>query len=112
MARHKVVSGRDRKVNGKANVSNEELPSDDEIEQFHKQEEKLHLDPADDDVSDKDDEGELEDEAVYNLVDSDDVSNDEEDDDEDDSDEEEDKSGRLAQCEIHRYAVISSLYAS
>lgn len=70
-----------------------ELPSDDEVEKFHKSRDKLSLDPAHDSASEDDEEEDDLEEAIYNL--SDDVGADS--DDEDDSDE--DNDDRLAERE-------------
>ena len=70
-----------------------DLPSDDEVEKFHKSRDKLSLNPADDSASEDDeDEDDLE-EAIYNL--SDDVGAESDDDEESD----EDDDGRLAERE-------------
>ena len=75
-----------------------ELPSDDEVEKFHKSRDKLSLNPADDSASeDGEEEDDLE-EAIYNL--SDDVGADSDEDDESD----EDDDGRLAEREYQKCA--------
>lgn len=100
MARAKQLQGKARKQgygqpqlkNRKgAAALNDDLPSDDEVEKFHKSRDKLSLNPSDDLAPEDESEDDLED-AVYNL--SDDVGADS---DEEDSDE--DKDGRLAACE-------------
>ena len=70
-----------------------ELPSDDEVEKFHKSRDKLSLNPADDSASEDDEEEDGLEEAVYNL--SDDVGADTDEDDESDEDDDD----RLAECE-------------
>ena len=74
----------------------EDLPSDDEVDKFHKTKDKLSLNPAEEEASSDEDEDELDDEAVYNLS----VSEDSEDDDVDDSEgdeEDEDNKSHYAQ---------------
>ena len=68
----------------------EELPSDDEVEKFHKTRDKLSLNPAEDEGSSDDDAEDSDSAAIYNLSASDGSSD--EDDDEDDlsEDDEED----------------------
>jgi hypothetical protein len=81
--------------------AHEELPSDDEVEKFHKTKDKLSLNPAEDEASSDDEEEELDDEAVYNLSASEDSSEedeeDDEEDDEDDDEDDEDNKSRYAQ---------------
>ena len=74
----------------------EDLPSDDEVEKFHKTKEKLSLNPAEDEASSDEDQEELDDEAVYNLSASE-GSDDDDTDDEDDDEEDEDDKSRYAQ---------------
>lgn len=61
----------------------EELPSDDEVDKFHKTKDKLSLNPVEDEASSDADEDDLDDEAVYNLSASEGSDDDEEDDEED-----------------------------
>ena len=77
--------------------AHEELPSDDEVEKFHKTKDKLSLDPAEDEASSDDGEEELDDEAVYNLSASEDSSEEDEEDDEDDDEDDEDNKSRYSQ---------------
>lgn len=104
MARPKAAPGRkiDRNTFSKHKKIQEELPSDDEVERFHKSKDKLSLNPAEDEASSGDDEEELDDEAVYNLSVSE-GSSDEEEDDEDDNEEERDDKSRYAQRKIPSY---------
>lgn len=60
----------------------EELPSDDEVEKFHKTKDKLSLNPAEDKGSSDDDAEDSDSAAIYNLGASD-GSSDEDDDEED-----------------------------
>ena len=97
MARGRAVApkgrpGRIQHQNNRPGVQ-DEMPSDDEVQKFHKSRDKLSLDPANDSASEEGDESEDDlEEAVYNL--SDDVGADSN---EEDSDEDED--GRLAERE-------------
>ena len=101
MARFKKVTlGKDKKKGGKA--PKEDLPSDDEVEKFHKSKDKLSLNLADDEESDDEIEDELDEEAVYNLSDSGDEDSEDDGDDEDD----EEDGGRLSQCEPFRTKVL------
>lgn len=75
----------------------EELPSDDEVDNFHKTKDKLSLDPAEDEASSDDEEEELDDEAVYNLSASEGSSDEDEEDDEDDDEDDLDDKSRYAQ---------------
>lgn len=106
MARSKLV----RKKGGPKLNSGpvQEMPSDDEVEKFHKSRDKLSLNMAGDEEPDLADEEEVEDEAVLAL--SDDGSEDE--DDEDDSGAED--GGRLSQRELQfvRHACSHSLRSS
>jgi hypothetical protein len=93
MARHKVVGTKGQNSKSKKLASKDELPSDDEIDKFHKLKDKLSLNPSDDDSSG--DEDDISDEeAVFNLSESGEESEDEDDEDEDDD---EDDRGRLAE---------------
>ena len=74
----------------------DELPSDDEVDKFHKTKDKLSLNPIEDEASSDADEDELDDEAVYNLSASEGSDDDDTDDEEDDEEDEDDKS-RYAQ---------------
>ena len=78
----------------------EDLPSDDEVEKFHKIKDKLSLNPAEDEASSDEDQEELDDEAVYNLSASEGSDDDDTDDEDDDEEDEADKS-RYAQCTAH-----------
>lgn len=93
MARHRVVSVKGSHKKGNKQAAKEELPSDDEIDKFHKLKDKLSLNPSEDEIS-EDEEGASEEEAVYNLSESEEDS--EEEDDEEDDDDEAD-TGRLAE---------------
>ncbi len=90
MARHKVVSMKGKSNKGKKLAEKDELPSDDEIDKFHKLKDKMSLNPSDDDSS-AEEEGNSEEEAVYNL------SEESEDDDEEEDEDDEDATGRLAE---------------
>ncbi len=74
----------------------EDLPSDDEVDKFHKTKDKLSLNPAEDEASSDEDQEELDDEAVYNLSASEGSDDDDTDDEDDDEEDEADKS-RYAQ---------------
>jgi hypothetical protein len=110
MAKGRAVAakGRQGKIQhpkGRKGVQ-DEMPSDDEIQKFHRSRDKLSLDPANDSASEGGEESEDDlEEAVYNL--SDDVGAES---DEEDSDEDED--GRLAErepCFYHRTPAASML---
>ena len=88
-------SNRDKAI--KPRRVQEDLPSDDEVEKFHKTKDKLSLNPAEDEASSDEDQEELDDEAVYNLSASE-GSDDDDTDDEDDDEEDEDDKSRYAQC--------------
>ena len=96
MARHRVVSVKGSQKKGNKQAAKNELPSDDEIDKFHKSKDKLSLNPSEDEVSD-DEEGASEEEAVYNLSESEEDSEEEDDEDDDDDDDEETDTGRLAE---------------
>ena len=86
MARGKQAAA--RTLNGvsksktRAKKVQEELPSDDEVEKFHKTKDKLSLNPAEDEGSSDDDAEDSDSAAIYNLSASD-GSSDEDNDDED-----------------------------
>jgi len=81
---------------GKKKHSDLDLPSDDEVDAFHKSKDKLALNVSDDDASSdsgSDDEGMGDDGDLLGL-------SDDESDDESESDDDEDGDGRLAQREL------------
>lgn len=91
MARHKIVNMRGTKNNGKKKAASDELPSDDEIDKFHRQKETLRLSVSDDEDSEEEEEG------LYNLNESEEESEEEEDDEDEEDDADDDGSGRLAE---------------
>jgi len=100
-----------RKGVSKSKHVQEELPSDDEIDKFHKTKDKLSLNPAEDDASSGENDSELNDEAVYNLSASEGSSDeDDEDDFEDDEEDEGDKS-RYAERRARYFASNSNSLA-
>ena len=75
-----------------------QMPSDDEVDAFHKSKDRLALN-----VSDDDDESESDDDGSHDLEDGGDLlglSDDDDDDESDDDDDDEDGDGRLAQREF------------
>ncbi len=78
-------------------TTREELPSDDEVDKFHKLKDKLSLDPTEDEASSEDDGEELDDEAVYNLSASEGSTDEDGKYDEDHDEDDEDGSGHYAQ---------------
>ena len=104
----KPRQGKGRQQANKKGMQHDELPSDDEITEFHRSKDKLSLDPAEDSASEDDASGEDADldNAVYNLSDPD--SNEEE----DSGDEQED--ARLAERKPYSPACscLSSRLAS
>jgi len=102
-----------RKGVSKSRHAQEELPSDDEIEKFHKTKDKLSLNPAEDDASSDENESELNDEAVYNLSASEGSSDEDEDDEDDFEDDEEDDGdkSRYAQRRARYFVSDSTLLA-
>ena len=105
MKRTKPKSRRPQALNRnkaiKPKTTQEELPSDDEVEKFHKTKDKLSLNPAEDDASSDEDNDELDDDAVYNLSASEDSDEDDTDDEEDD----EDAKSRYAQRKPRRWLL-------
>ena len=103
-----------RKGVSKSKHVQEELPSDDEIDKFHKTKDKLSLNPAEDDASSGENDSELNDEAVYNLSASEGSSDEDEDDEDDFEDDEEDEGdkSRYAQRRARYFASNSNSLAS
>ena len=79
-----------------------ELPSDDEVDQFHKTKDKLSLNPAEDEASSDEDNEQLDDEAVYNLS----ASEGSDDDDTDSEDDDDDAKSHYAQCRPCPWPVL------
>ena len=94
MARGKQAAARNMngvsKSKSRANKVQEELPSDDEIEKFHKTKDKLSLNPAEDEGSSDDDAEDSDSAAIYNLSASDGSSDENDDEDDLSGDDEED----------------------
>ena len=79
----------------------EQMPSDDEVDAFHKSKDRLALNVSDDDESGSESDGDLDDGGdLLGLSDDDESDDDESDDDESDDDDDEDGNGRLAQREF------------